>query len=1605
MQKALRTIAVRLLRAAVPALAALGFGLAFAPAAMAQPASFTTCASGCHTITGGRVNAANAPAVITAANVCPPSPFTGPGHCMGASGSFPTIASDIHDYYVNTLGIDFTQSRAVNFGSATNTITIQNLVNDAPNAIITTTKLGTVTAARGLVTAGNAGSFNVNYQHTANSCTGDTFSIQGTGAADTADRTVNITVNAPSFAANTASPAAIPYSTSATTISIAGSIAVGGGGTPTGTIGISGQSGVGTLVGFGATSVRYTATGNTYSPTITATYSATGPTGCGVSDTGPLTITVNQPANPTANDVTPAAIPSTNGAVSNISVAGQYSGFTAASPLDIVTQPSQGTVTVLNATTFQYTANGVAGTTTFTYRVLGPTGSTAVSPTRTITLNPTDAPLAGDTTATTAFNTFVDVNLAASITGPSTSVAVSGVPTNGTATVWGASTIRFTPTAGFFGTGTFQYTATNSGVGTSPTPGTVTVTVNPPVPVAAGTTANVPYNTATPIDVSALITPLAPGTTVSTQNATNGTVGVAGTVITFTPTAGYIGAASFQYRATNVTGSSAFVTVNLTVQPPAAPTAGSIDVVVSSTQPTPIDVSSLLTSVVSTLTITQFPTSGSAVPTSASMITYTPGPVRVASDTFFYVATGPGGSSAPARIRVFYTDAPVTPDRQVAVTFNTLTIIELASRITGAFTGSISFPTMPTHGQLLVRGSEISYLPDANYTGPDSFTYSVTGSGGASTPGTVRITVNPPLAQTTNAMVNTAFNTPAQIDLSRFVAGTVTTFVVTVQPEHGTVTISGNIATYKPAAGYFGPDTFTFIARNGAGDSPPAVVNITVGSLKPVVSAGSLVVPLNSSATLDTTPLLAGSGLTGVTVSSKPAHGTVEVNGTSFTYTPNHNYFGTDTFQYVAFGNLGSSLPATITVTIIGRPDPRDDPDVRGLVDAQAQVPSRFARAQLGNFNRRLETLHRGPDSAFPEKPVKPAEPASAPSTSSAPAAAASPNATSAPNTGALPGPNPEGTALPPAAGPLTGLSPLVSSLISLANSQTVALNGATTFNNGLSVWIAGLAQFGELDGENGRSGSRFSTDGMSVGIDKRLNDATVLGFGAGYARDRAGIGTNGTNNKSRGSSFAAYGSLQPSPTTYVDMLLGLGKIDMDSQRYVSELSQFATARRKVDQVFGSISAGYEWRQDGVLVSPYGRLEFAQDKFKSATESGAGQYNLTFNGETSTNSAGAIGLRAESQHEMDSGRAIPRLRVEYRRAFQDDVTTTINYADLFGGTEYSVSSKGTSRNSLLLGIGSDFLLSGGLKLGFDYTVERNTGSKNVQSVRLIAVQDLDFKNLPPFRFSTTSLARPVSVDFGATYDDNVSRGRLDSEKRSDSLFSLGVGQEYVFPIGTNFRLVATPLVTGEKFRRWAGLGRVSGGATGEVQYRTSGAFDATTFGLKGSAIYDQYESSLRTGGRYFLGVNARRSITDKIDLFAEAGANRREGKSEVFQLKDWVAKANMDYSLGRNGLVYVSGEYRKGDTFASGLPSLTNAAIADVFVIDDAFENQLVAYRLDARTVLGTLGYNRPLGPRDSLDFSYRRVQTDPSHKPSFDAGGPLKYIDNQYSIVYLLRF
>jgi hypothetical protein len=263
----------------------------------------------------------------------------------------------------------------------------------------------------------------------------------------------------------------------------------------------------------------------------------------------------------------------------------------------------------------------------------------------------------------------------------------------------------------------------------------------------------------------------------------------------------------------------------------------------------------------------------------------------------------------------------------------------------------------------------------------------------------------------------------------------------------------------------------------------------------------------------------------------------------------------------------------------------------------------------------------------------------------------------------------------------------------------------------------------------------------------------------------------------------------------------------------------------------------------------------------------------------------------------------------------------------------------------------------------------------------------------------------VQIELGYTYDDNVTLGRTRDDILWDQSFALGASASRDARITDNARVVVTGFLRGEKFDRHNGLSNLSGGLETEIQYRRSGAFEATTYAAFARGWLDNYVSHLRDGSHYSLGVSARSVLTDRIELFVELAHNERHAQSEVWDVIDRSALMNLDYSLGENGTLYLSGQYRRGDVVSDGHATLVNVSLAKVFVLDDAFPAQRFAYRSDARTWISTVGYNLPLGHQASLDISWRRVHSTPTAHLNFDVQGSLRYVGNQYSIVLLKQF
>ncbi|MGC4024892.1 MAG: DUF4082 domain-containing protein [Mesorhizobium sp.] len=190
-----------------------------------------------------------------------------------------------------------------------------------------------------------------------------------------------------------------------------------------------------------------------------------------------------------------------------------------------------------------------------------------------------------DTGYTTTYNTAFSVGAAALLANDTDAdgdvLSITGVdqPVNGTVSYnTTTKTVTFTPTTGYSGAASFRYTVSDGKGGTATA--TVSLTVNTPVNTAPTATNDGGYTTTTNTALT-----LAASTLLANDNdpdgdvlsitgadqAVNGTVAYNTTTkaVTFTPTTGYTGAASFRYTISDGRGGTSSATVSFSVAAPA----------------------------------------------------------------------------------------------------------------------------------------------------------------------------------------------------------------------------------------------------------------------------------------------------------------------------------------------------------------------------------------------------------------------------------------------------------------------------------------------------------------------------------------------------------------------------------------------------------------------------------------------------------------------------------------------------------------------------------------------------------------------------------------------------------------------------------------------------------------------------------------------------------------------------------------------------------------------------------------------------------------------------------------------------------------------------
>jgi len=173
------------------------------------------------------------------------------------------------------------------------------------------------------------------------------------------------------------------------------------------------------------------------------------------------------------------------------------------------------------------------------------------------------------------------------------------------------------------------------------------------------------------------------------------------------------------------------------------------------------------------------------------------------------------------------------------------------------------------------------------------------------------------------------------------------TITAVTQPANGSVVNNGTSVTFTPTSNFNGSTSFTYTVSDGRGGSDTATVNVTVSAVDDTPTANDDAATTHEDTSTSIFVLSNDTDIEGdpLTITSviQPANGIVINSGTSLIYSPNPNFFGSDSFSYT--NDVAETVPATVTITIT----PVDDAPILGSDSYSTQEDNDITLTVLTN--------------------------------------------------------------------------------------------------------------------------------------------------------------------------------------------------------------------------------------------------------------------------------------------------------------------------------------------------------------------------------------------------------------------------------------------------------------------------------------------------------------------------------------------------------------------------------------------------------------------------------------------------------------------------------
>jgi uncharacterized protein with beta-barrel porin domain/uncharacterized protein YjdB len=269
-----------------------------------------------------------------------------------------------------------------------------------------------------------------------------------------------------------------------------------------------------------------------------------------------------------------------------------------------------------------------------------------------------------------------------------------------------------------------------------------------------------------------------------------------------------------------------------------------------------------------------------------------------------------------------------------------------------------------------------------------------------------------------------------------------------------------------------------------------------------------------------------------------------------------------------------------------------------------------------------------------------------------------------------------------------------------------------------IGIWTAGNIDVGGIDAQNGNR-TKFSSSGLTIGMDMMWNPKLIIGASIGYARDTATMDTLGSESKSRQWSGMLYGTYKPEKQWFVDGVVGMGKLNFDNRRWDDVNNQLLAGERSGQVRFASTALTRDIAMGNDLhIQPFGRLDVLHARLDAYNERGS-VLALSLNNAHSTTTALTGGLTIAKDLYYEFGQVSPSLKLQLRHRTSGDMDQSMYYTDLgAGSTNYSVIVVGLPEDIQSVGLGLNVRSRRGLTTNFSWLGSMGANTYRANSFRV-----------------------------------------------------------------------------------------------------------------------------------------------------------------------------------------------------------------------------------------------------------------------------------------------